>query len=391
MIDPRISLAAQAPDISNTLQMFNNSLNSAQNRRSNQQFNQQQAALLPGQLQAQQQNIDINQSAINTQAENETLISIGAIIPQLRGFISTGDNLGALSFLNSRNQDLIAQGRTEEERRETLDAIEIVTNENLDQLGQELDVVEQLLSSRGLGSRQATSVGQREFDSLVTQAEGDINDVSTQAARVKLRLDAPAGESAAERIASDQSVTDSVALSGGQIAGARTTATGIAARNQGYINTGIDAADSVANLTKTLNLLKTVETGGFNNVALAASRILGVTGADEAELSANMGKAILAQLKPIFGAAFTAQEGERLEKIEASFGKSTQANVRLIQNVLRTTERAARRGLEAAKTEGDTFTANEIQTILDGVGSEPIDTQFTESEQRPKFVIESID
>ena len=104
-----------------------------------------------------------------------------------------------------------------------------------------------------------------------------------------------------------------------------------------------------------------------------------------------MGKAILAQLKPIFGAAFTAQEGERLEKIEASFGKSTQANVRLIQNVLRTTERAARRGLSAAKAEGDAFTANEIQTILDGVGSEPIDTQFTESEQRPKFVIESID
>ena len=196
--------------------------------------------------------------------------------------------------------------------------------------------------------------------------------------------------SAAERIALDQSVTDRVASSGGQIAGARTTATGIATRNQGYINTGIDAADSVSNLTKTLNLLKTVETGGFNNVALAASRLLGVTGADEAELSANMGKAILAQLKPIFGAAFTAQEGERLEKIEASFGKSTQANVRLIQNVLRTTERAARRGLSAAKAEGDTFTANEIQTILDGVGSEPIDTQFTESEQRPKFVIESI-
>jgi hypothetical protein len=174
MIDPRISLAAQTPDISNTLQMFNNSLNSAQNRRSNQQFNQQQAALLPGQLQAQQQNIDINQSAMNTQAENENLISIGATIPQLRGFISNGDNLGALSFLNSRNQDLIAQGRSEQERAETLDAIEIVTNGNLDQLGQELDVVEQLLSSRGLGAQPATRFATKPAAPQVDQETGEV-------------------------------------------------------------------------------------------------------------------------------------------------------------------------------------------------------------------------
>ena len=142
------------------------------------------------------------------------------------------------------------------------------------------------------------------------------------------------------------------------------------------------------NLTKTLNLLKTVKTGGFNNAALAATRLLGVTGADESELSANMGKAILAQLKPIFGAAFTAQEGERLEKIEASFGKSTEGNVRLINNVLRTTERAARRGLAAAKAEGDTFTANEIQTILDGISSGNLEISTS---SKPKFTIESVD
>ena len=166
MIDPRISLAAQAPDISNALQMFNNSLNSAQNRRSNQQLNQQQAALLPGQLQAQQQNLDINQSAMNTQAENENLISIGATIPQLRDFISNGDSLGALSFLNSRNQDLIARGRSEQERGETLEAIEIVTNGNLDQLGQELDVVEQEISARGLSTRQAGTASQKDFQAF---------------------------------------------------------------------------------------------------------------------------------------------------------------------------------------------------------------------------------
>lgn len=135
-------------------------------------------------------------------------------------------------------------------------------------------------------------------------------------------------------------------------------------RKQGYIDSGIDAADSAGNIKKSLELLKTVKTGGFDNVALSVKRLFGVEGADEAELSTNLGKNVLAQLKPIFGAAFTASEGDKLEKIEAGFGKSTEGNIRLLENAMGIVERAAKRGLAAAEDQNDEFTANEIRTLL---------------------------
>jgi len=136
------------------------------------------------------------------------------------------------------------------------------------------------------------------------------------------------------------------------------------ARRQGFINSGIEAADGAANMNRALSLLDSIDTGGFDNVALKAKQIFGVEGADEGELSSLMGKAVLAQLKPIFGAAFTAAEGERLEALEARFGRSPETNKRLIENALKIIDRAARRGVAAAEDQGDYFTADEIKNSL---------------------------
>lgn len=135
-------------------------------------------------------------------------------------------------------------------------------------------------------------------------------------------------------------------------------------RTQGFVDSGVAAADSTANIRRSLNLLDGIKTGGFAAFKLRASQIFGIEGADEAELSANLGKNVLAQLKPLFGAAFTAAEGERLERIEARFGKSTAANKRLLEQVLRIAERASRRGIAAAEKVGDDFTAGEIRNAL---------------------------
>jgi hypothetical protein len=145
-------------------------------------------------------------------------------------------------------------------------------------------------------------------------------------------------------------------------------------RVQGYIDSGIGAADATGNIKRSLELLKTVKTGGFDNIALKAKQFFGVEGGDEAELSANLGKNVLAQLKPIFGSAFTEKEGQRLEVIEAGFGKSTAGNIRLLENALTIVDRAARRGLAAAEDQDDDFTANEIRDVLatiKAVKSEP--------------------
>lgn len=138
-----------------------------------------------------------------------------------------------------------------------------------------------------------------------------------------------------------------------------------AERLQTQMDTGLDAADHVAIVKRGLDLLDSVKTGGLDAVKLKATNLFGVTGADEAELSANLGKAVLSQLRSTFGAQFTQQEGERLAQIEAGFGKSTEGNRRLLEQAQKIMERAARRGIRAAERSGDMDTAQEIRDALD--------------------------
>ena len=138
-------------------------------------------------------------------------------------------------------------------------------------------------------------------------------------------------------------------------------------RQQALIQAGIDAADASGNLMRSIELLEGVSTGGFNRAALSAKRLFGIESADEAELSANLGRAVLAQLKPIFGAQFTAAEGERLEKIEANFGKSTEGNKRLLRELLDTNLKAARRARNLAIGSGDNVTLDLIEPIIEQI------------------------
>lgn len=151
----------------------------------------------------------------------------------------------------------------------------------------------------------------------------------------------------------------------GAIAQAQAQATGQEERAQDIITQGQAAADSTGVIRRALQLLETVPTGGFNRVTLAAKRLFGVEGADEGELSANLGKAVLAQLRDTFGAAFTAQEGESLRKIEAGFTSSPETNKRLLNNSLRIAERAAQRAVRRAESRDDFETSSEIEAALD--------------------------
>ena len=135
-------------------------------------------------------------------------------------------------------------------------------------------------------------------------------------------------------------------------------------RKQGFIDNGIQAADSLANMNRALTLIDKMETGGIDKVALDAKRLFGVESADEGELTNLMGKSVLAQLKPLFGGAFTKAEADQLLKIENGLGKSAKANKRLIENAIKISNRAARRGLAAAEDMGEHFTANEIREAM---------------------------
>jgi hypothetical protein len=153
-------------------------------------------------------------------------------------------------------------------------------------------------------------------------------------------------------------------LEAGGIAGAQALAKGQEERSQEVINRGRSAAESTALLRRTLSLLDSIPTGGLAAAKLAATDFLGVTGADEGELSANLGRAVLSQLRETFGAAFTEREGARLDRLSARFGRSTASNQRIIQQALMIATESANRAIARAEDDGDIETASEIEDML---------------------------
>lgn len=160
------------------------------------------------------------------------------------------------------------------------------------------------------------------------------------------------------------STEDAEAAAKAAAAAATASGKGGAERLQTQIDTGLDAADATATVRRGIELLDSVKTGGIDAAKLKATNLFGVTGANEAELSANLGKAVLSQLRATFGAQFTEKEGARLAEIEAGFGKSTEGNRRLLEQAGKILERAARRGIRAAERSGDTETAQEIKDAM---------------------------
>lgn len=146
-------------------------------------------------------------------------------------------------------------------------------------------------------------------------------------------------------------------------------------RDQSIIDRGVSAAESTANIKRAITLLDSVGTGGFDSAALRAKQMFGIESADEGELSNSLGKSVLSQLRETFGAAFTQEEGARLERIEASFSKSPATNKRLLEQALRIANRTASRALNLAEQKGDTQTADDIRELLnfslDDPGSSP--------------------
>jgi len=149
-----------------------------------------------------------------------------------------------------------------------------------------------------------------------------------------------------------------------ETAGGTTSERARVTRLQTTINDGINAAEGLATLNRSLELLKTIKTGGIAGAKLRFEQFLGIQGADEAELGANLLRTVLSQLRPTFGAQFTEREGTKLERIEAGIGKSTKGNIRVLKQLKTIIEREARRGITAAKESKDTFSAEEIDRLM---------------------------
>jgi hypothetical protein len=150
----------------------------------------------------------------------------------------------------------------------------------------------------------------------------------------------------------------------GSVAQAKAESRGEEDRAQTVIDSGVDASYQLPTIRRTIDLLDEIETGGFNNIALKVKQAFGVEGADEGELSGNLGKAVLSQLRETFGAAFTENEGKRLERIEANFGKNAETNKRLLGNILELAERKVDDAISRAESRGDNETVRELKSNL---------------------------
>lgn len=139
----------------------------------------------------------------------------------------------------------------------------------------------------------------------------------------------------------------------------------IAAFQKIDIEEGKSAANILPTLLNTQGLLKTIKTGGIDAAILRGKQLLGIESADEAELTNNMGKAVLSQLKVIFGSAFTEKEGRLLLDMEAGLGKSTAGNVRLIERGIDAARRRIQIGFDAAIDSGDKRTARILESFID--------------------------
>ncbi len=149
------------------------------------------------------------------------------------------------------------------------------------------------------------------------------------------------------------------------VKGAETAAKSRVTRLDKQINDGLVAADGMGVLNRSIELLRQgIDTGGWDNLALYAKKKFGVEGADEGELSNLMGKAVLSQLRKTFGAAFTAKEGDSLKLLEAGFGMSPAANMRILNNALAIARKAAERGKSAATQLKDDFAIKQLDAAI---------------------------
>lgn len=172
------------------------------------------------------------------------------------------------------------------------------------------------------------------------------------------RVEGQAAEAAIQR-GQASGVSEAEQIAAGQVQGR-----GSSERAQSIINAGIDAASALPTVIDAINLLEEIKTGGFAGASMRARSLFGIESGDEGELSNLLSVNILQQLKPIFGAAFTAAEGERLERISASTGRSTDTNIRLLRRELRGIRTALKNALDRALDAGDTTTATQIEERL---------------------------
>ena len=137
------------------------------------------------------------------------------------------------------------------------------------------------------------------------------------------------------------------------------------------VNNAVNDAYALKDLRLTLKLLTQIKTGGIDEALKRnLETALGTTDVNTGRLVNLLGTNVLGQLRNIFGASFTAEEGEQLKQISAGINNSPEANMGIILNIIRKYEDKMRQGLQAEKQLGtrNAYAMQQMEDALNETG-----------------------
>lgn len=135
-------------------------------------------------------------------------------------------------------------------------------------------------------------------------------------------------------------------------------------RRSEWKSQGVIAAENMAALRRSLDLLKEVETGGGVDTWRKIQNYLGVTTADQGELDSLFKQSMLGQLRGTFGGNPTEGERSILGESMSSFKNPNDVNARNVSNAIKLGQLRIDRGIRAARAEKDSATEDEINSAL---------------------------
>lgn len=399
-LDPRISLAVQTPDVGSIFSNILTNVGSLDTLRENRElapFRQQEAIDLQAQRQAQTEGTRLQNLSTRDKRRLESVSRFGS---QVLPFLQNNDIQGARNIatqrLNSINQQLSDNPNAD------VDTTEV--RQFLQALDSNPQIALQLAQQASqLGRGQQTSFRQRDLENNIRIAQDpNSTELERNSARRALGDLASVSSTAAERIAGDPNLSEAVATSQAEIAGARAGATeqaklGKQLAFKPQITRAVKLAEKEATARgETLTELKRAEAafpglldavGQLKELAPIATSTFGGRvfdtairetgfgatkgGTARSKFVAIINNQVLPLLRETFGAAFTEREGETLK---ATMGDpNTSPTEKLVQ--LDAFIDQKRRNIEAKQIEvnvGDlsTLSVDELQAELQRLGGQ---------------------
>lgn len=137
--------------------------------------------------------------------------------------------------------------------------------------------------------------------------------------------------------------------------------------------------DNINTLKNSLELLKTIPTGGPVNLAkYGIQEFFGLTGGDKATLERQMALSILQSLKPIFGGLISEGERKALVDIGANVKRGNKANMAIIESMIERLENTRNNAMLYTTAENQ----EEYETLIKGM--------FEQEEEEPKISWDSL-